>query len=121
MSEPFLILHKVRGEAALDIAIRCDDMGTPSDPGPWWIIPTSGHRAYPYRKWYMDDLYDGSDIGMPRPYDILNGVDPPPDLPDHYAVSMARSHLATVAGDLLSLIGLKPKAAAEPVKRRIIP
>ncbi len=47
MTEPYLILHKVRGEPAFDVAIRCEDMGTPSDPGPWWIIPTSGHRAFP--------------------------------------------------------------------------
>lgn len=46
-SEPFLILHKVRGEPAFDIAIECEDMGTETDPGPWWIVPTSGHRAYP--------------------------------------------------------------------------
>lgn len=50
--EPFLILHKVRGEPAFDIAIR---IGQDSD-GPLWIIPTSGHRAYPFRTWNMTEL-----------------------------------------------------------------
>ena len=42
MSDLYLILHKVRGEPAFDIATRlqiADEEG--------WIIPTSGHRAYP--------------------------------------------------------------------------
>jgi hypothetical protein len=42
-SEPYLIAHKVRGAPALDIAVQmhvADEV--------WWIIPTSGHRAYPY-------------------------------------------------------------------------
>lgn len=68
---PHLILHKVRGEAAFDIA-------TPMEVGDevWWIIPTSGHRAYPH--WYMpmeDILAD---------YNIPTTV--PPDLRDHYTV-----------------------------------
>ena len=48
MSDLYLIAHKVRGEPAFDIAMRCDDMGSENDPGPWWIIPTSGHRAWPF-------------------------------------------------------------------------
>lgn len=43
MNELYLIAHKVRGEPAFDIAQRLligDEKG--------WIIPTSGHRAYPY-------------------------------------------------------------------------
>ena len=42
-SELYLIAHRVRGEPAFDIAQRSqigDEEG--------WIIPTSGHRAYPY-------------------------------------------------------------------------
>ena len=42
-AEPFLIAHKVRGQAALDVA---EPMIV--DGETWWIIPTSGHRAYPY-------------------------------------------------------------------------
>ena len=47
MTELYLIAHKVRGQPAFDIAERCDDMDSEGDPGPWWIIPTSGHRAHP--------------------------------------------------------------------------
>ena len=115
MSDLYLILHKVRNQPAFDIAERCDDMGTPSDPGPWWIIPTSGHRAYPW--WWVvvnevpdiQCLLDNTPSGMPENW------------PDHYAASESRSRLASAASDLLSLIGLKPKAAQAPVKRRVIP
>jgi len=56
----FLIAHSVRGEAAFDIATQMDcphcmdGAGTNygcfncEDLGYWWIIPTSGHRAFPY-------------------------------------------------------------------------
>lgn len=57
----YLIAHKVRGQPGFDVAIRCDDMGTPSDPGPWWIIPTSGHRAYPIMFWTLDDVIEDMD------------------------------------------------------------
>ncbi len=40
---------------------------------------------------------------------------------DFWAPSATRSKLASAASDILSLIGLKPKAPAEPVKRRVIP
>ena len=39
---------------------------------------------------------------------------------DYWAPNATRSRLATAASDILSLIGLKPKAQ-EPVKRRVIP
>jgi hypothetical protein len=125
MSEPFLILHKVRGAPAFDIAERNDDMGTPSDPGPWWIIPTSGHRAYPYSIWLLNQLVDFSKSSTSRPTDlpILLKTDAPmwEAHPDHYQVSMARSRLATAAGDLLSILGLGRAKPQEPVKRRVIP
>lgn len=76
MSEPFLILHKVRGEAAFDIAIHCEDMGTEEDPGPWWIIPTSGHRAYPiWTRTLEMFLFSASEK---PPIDLI-----PEDWPDH--------------------------------------
>ena len=61
----YIIAHKVRGEPAFDIAIKLD---TPLDEEVW-IIPTSGHRAYPY--WYEE----------------FNRVPPlmPEDLRDHYS------------------------------------
>jgi len=62
----YLILHKVRGEPAFDVAEKLqigDEEG--------WIIPTSGHRAYPY---VVLDEHDASKyLGMI-----------PADWPDHY-------------------------------------
>lgn len=79
-----LILHKVRGEPAFDIAEKLmigDEEG--------WIIPTSGHRAYPCRHWPLDDLSDVSDITRAgyhdHPYEYID--EPiPADWPDHYPV-----------------------------------
>jgi hypothetical protein len=62
----YLILHKVRGEPAFDIAEKLqigDEEG--------WIIPTSGHRAYPYQMWPIDHNRHP-----------MEGI--PPEWPDHY-------------------------------------
>ena len=40
---------------------------------------------------------------------------------DYWAPHAIRESLAAAATDILSLIGLKPKVLAEPVKRRVIP
>jgi hypothetical protein len=45
MNDLYLILHKVRGEPAVDVAARIYLSGGDCI---WWI-PTSGHRAYPLR------------------------------------------------------------------------
>jgi hypothetical protein len=42
MTDLYLILHKVRGEPAFDIA---EKIMIGEEDG--WIIPTSGHRAFP--------------------------------------------------------------------------
>lgn len=69
--ELYLIAHKVRGEPAFDVATRmscphCDDQsGTPlgchecDSLGYWWIIPTSGHRAYPSDYYELKGCLDG--------------------------------------------------------------
>lgn len=54
----YLILHKVRGEPAFDIALCADDMGTESSPGPWWIVCTSGHRAYPIFAQLLEEIIE---------------------------------------------------------------
>lgn len=89
MTDLYLIAHKVRGEPAFDIATKiecaeCISMGCPEcdDCGYWWIIPTSGHRAYP---WWHCELFDnGVDIGL----GYTDKPDSPPQmpegLPDHY-------------------------------------
>lgn len=86
----YLIAHKVRGEPSLDVAQRIDCPTCNSDGsalnedgefytggchecdtrGYWWIIPTSGHRAYPYA---WEDLYAPASFH-----------DMPTDWPDHY-------------------------------------
>lgn len=79
----YLILHKVRGEPAFDVAEKLqigDEEG--------WIIPTSGHRAYPFMTWSIEDLADISDVNMngqhPTPWSMDHLV--PDDWPDHYTV-----------------------------------
>lgn len=118
MNEPFLILHKVRGLPAFDIA---EQMEVGDEV--WWIIPTSGHRAYPY--WNMEirkinwqnktvwssDLSGGNEIPLPMPSDCF----------DHYAANERRSSPASAASDLLSLIGLGKAKPSAPIKRRSIP
>ncbi len=117
MSDIYLILHKVRGEPAFDIAepLRCPKcQGDPQvysrcdcDAGRWWIISTSGHRAFPYRKWDLEDLYDGSDMDMPKPLHVFDRVDPPEALPDHYPVNQPSAPATAQSGaDLLEKLGL---------------
>jgi hypothetical protein len=75
----YLIAHKVRGEPAFDIGIRsecpeCRSAGCHEcTDGYWWIIPTSGHRAYPYWHYPLGDLFAYKNVG-----------DPPEGLRDHY-------------------------------------
>lgn len=88
MATEFLIAHKVRGELAFDVAIQMD--GTHSDPGPWWIVSTSGHRAYPF--WWRDlnDLFVRTPTYAPGEHESMSVYEAVPDLPeslrDHYAV-----------------------------------
>ena len=109
MSEPYLIVHVVRSEPAFDIAIRCDDMGTESDPAPWWIIPTSGHRAYPY--WTsptpLEDILYCYGKFMPQ------DMEPPADWPDHYSTLPAPRGQGLLS-NLAETLGFAPK----PIKIR---
>src|SRR5262245_19026503 len=88
----YLILHKVRGEPAFDVAhqmecplcepdnpcAHCNQGGRYNcDNGHWWITPTSGHRAYPYKTWPLDDLLKY----RPDAWEV------PEDWPDHYAMN----------------------------------
>jgi len=79
----FLIAHRVRCELAFDVA-ELVGQGTPSDPGPWWIIPTSGHRAYPFAWASLDTLYT-LEAGSLEPFLQPSRTIVPADLRDHYA------------------------------------
>lgn len=68
MSEHYLILHKVRGEVAFDVAIRHGD---------WWIVDTSGHRAYPLLWWPLSMLLPAYEGYQEVPLDSVR---------DHYAI-----------------------------------
>lgn len=110
----FLIAHSVRGEAAFDIATQMDcphcmdGAGTNygcfncEDLGYWWIIPTSGHRAFPYwsdpLQWYLDELCSVPEM--------------PPGWPDHYR------HGPAPTLDIMSLF--KAQRIAKPhIPRRL--
>lgn len=94
MSDLFLIAHKVRGEPAFDVATRVQ-IG--EEEG--WIIPTSGHRAYPY--WFCSLLDLGIGIlpdgcwayGIDPVYLQCKGLIPipPDDWRDHYEVTRETS------------------------------
>lgn len=119
MSDLFLILHKVRGEPAFDIATRCDEIGTEEDPGPWWIIPTSGHRAYPTDWWDLDETCIMTmDKYSERYHNIQELISPiPHNWPDHYrARTSPITHLRDAGASLLAALGLEGK----PFKRRRI-
>lgn len=75
--ELFLIAHKVRGEAAFDIAIQLE--GYPGGPDEiCWISPTFGYRAKPY--WWVPLR----ECLGPE----LDGVPPAPaDWPDLFAIN----------------------------------
>lgn len=125
MTDPFLILHKVRGEPAFDIAIKmdcpiCKDQEidgedafecSECDDGFWWIIPTSGHRAYPY---WTEALANIELSGFPvmTVIDYIHDELMPSPWPDHYP---SRSGDAPKI-DLSSVVAAL--APQEPVERR---
>jgi hypothetical protein len=78
----YLILHKVRGEPAFDIAEKMQIAGEEG-----WIIPTSGHRAYPYQKWHLEDLIDVSTDEPICSNHNLAEIEIPTDWPDHYQIA----------------------------------
>lgn len=137
MSEPFLIAHVVRGKPAFDIAeqvvcpicrgdydidrdeesmcVDCDDTGH------WWIIPTSGHRAYPYWNIALESIddrhcleLDGSGNG---PYTSGPPL-PPSSWPDHYAINN-RALRSEPSSSLAERLGLNVRQPSAPVRRRV--
>ena len=117
MTDLYLIAHKVSSEPAFDVACRMtcpeckqEDSDIPDCPecddlGYWWIIPTSGHRAYPY--WQCE----WNDLGM-NDYIV---PEMPPSLPDHYPT---RSAPKVSLAEVLGLTKPKP-LPLPPITRRI--
>lgn len=124
MTNLYLIAHKVRGEPTFDIAEQmacplCQDEETGTQGcaecdflGYWWIIPTSGHRAYPWWYWPIWK-FSHMVIGW------QDTVPPMPEgLPDHY------SHSAAPRRSLIEQLGLGRTATptappAPPLPRRL--
>lgn len=81
MTDLYLICHKVRGEAAFDVASKLqigDEVG--------WVIPTSGHRAYPFWRESLsfvlqEALASWEDVVLEKITETM-----PEGLRDHYSV-----------------------------------
>jgi hypothetical protein len=79
MTDIYLILHKVRGKPAFDIA---EKIMIGEEEG--WIIPTSGHRAFPMTCWPLNQLWPDLSCPNTTMEDILITCSIGPDWPDHY-------------------------------------
>lgn len=106
MGEMYLVLHKVRGQPAFDVAERCEEpVG--------WIIPTSGHGVHPIASWKLDGLLK-ADLGqvMDVAPETLASV------PDHYQITVEpKQPKQKLGAALLEQIGLTQTTT--PFERRI--
>lgn len=110
MTDLYLIAHRVRGEPAFDIACTLDQIDEDGDIV--WIIPTSGHRAYP---WWHIELASLSAVyldSMREPLFDLPSM--PEDLQDHYHLEQT---VRTSGPNLLDRLNLRP--IQPPIIRRI--
>lgn len=128
---PYLILHKVRGEPVFDIAIKLclsapcqancglwDGERCEAHDEEWWIIPTSGHRAYPYWFREVDDIFFDADIDaggcVGKPIGFV--IPPMPEgIPDHYHQSSKVDKAPSLLDSVMAVLG----RAREPLKRRV--
>lgn len=110
MSDFYLIAHKVRREPAFDVAVKMEcpicrnvyECAECDNEGFWWIIPTSGHRAFPF---YHGEL----------PEDFVCSVPEMPEgLPDHYPEVAAPSRPKI---DISALLAKTTSQA--PFKKRV--
>lgn len=130
MTDLYLIAHKVRGEPAFDVAQRidcpeCNAMGCNEcdELGYWWVVPTSGHRAYPY--WHteligtLQSAFDEQYIIKGQPGLVYDGDahirEMPDGLQDHYACN----DRTTTHRPLFDLLNLRPSPPTKPFPRRI--
>lgn len=104
--ELFLIAHKVRGEVAFDVAIEIE-IGQETG----WIIPTSGHRAYPFWTKPLIDakfgLADDCLVYEGFTWEDISDVQTLPEgLRDHYHTEAAPRPTGKLASLNLSDLGL---------------
>lgn len=108
-NEPHLILHKVRNEPAFDIAEPME-----VDNEVIWIIPTSGHRAYPYQQWQLNELFWAPTESDPK-ISIIDASDScvihlmTANWPDHYSTNASPKPSPFSPTSLLTRLGLLPK------------
>jgi len=95
----YLILHEVDGQPAFDIASKLE---TEEEI---WIIPTSGHRAYPYRTWNLDDLMDTWHHNYPS----MMNIEIPAEWPEHYRNERHTKLEPDLSDVLASLMAQVPK------------
>ena len=99
MSDSYLILHKVSGEPAFDIAIQLE---TEEEI---WIIPTSGHRAYPYQKWPLNCLILRADV-----VETIEDIpEIPKDWPEHYQNARSANLEPKLSGLFQAVMNTVPK------------
>lgn len=103
MTDLYLILHKVRGEATFDVAHRLmigDEEG--------WVLTTCGYRAHPWWSVPLVDIADGViDVECPPM---------PPDALDCFHCNRPHEAPPATSGrDLLKALGLLP--VPEKVRR----
>lgn len=102
----YLILHKVRGEPAFDVATKIqigDEEG--------WIIPTSGHRAYPWWTAELSSVLEDAHSSMTNGFLAHKIATLPTDWPDHYEPNARPIEKVNV---MALVSGLFPK-----IKRRL--
>ena len=125
MTDSYLIAHKVNGSPAFDIAVQMECPECHGDEchgcaecdwiGYWWVVSTSGHRAYPWNHWALTDLE--GDLGQGYWTGVSHEM--PPDLPDHYPHSASPHESKISLIDRLGLNKPKPAPASTPIVRRI--
>lgn len=108
--ELYLICHKVRGQPAFDVAIILDTLD--EDGEVVWLIPTSGHRAYPYWQTPLDGIEFEGNGNYCLSEELANM---PPGHPDHYACNDRST--TTKQPTLLSRLNLH--RTQPPIIRRI--
>jgi hypothetical protein len=92
MDSLYLIAHKVRGQLAFDVAVRVALSGGEEI----WMIPTSGHRAYPLAHQALGDLFDYMTV-------FANGEEWEA-LPDHYPEPQRKGTFAQIRARVAAAI-----------------